>query len=181
MDAMFWLFLPLFVAAGSALLAYFVMQSKLEVVLAREREATAEARAAMASHAKALEDAVKTTEERVRRQAFDEFLADFRVEERHYTRESKSLFLNRKSMVLQERLFFRNIPLSNWVETEMVVEDGGDLGKLAKACSVFSARSLGADAPVAAMPKLGGGISSNAPAKLLSMDSPQPRRKEIAG
>ncbi len=178
MDAMFWLFLPLMVAAGSALLAYFVMQSKLEVALAQEREATAVARAAIANHEKALEDAIRSTEERVRREAFDDFLADFRVEERHYTRESKSLFLNRKSMVLQERLFFRNIPLSNWVETEMVVEDGGDLGKLAKACSVFSARSM---EPAAAMPKLGGGMSSTGPAKLLSMDTPQPRRKEIAG
>ena len=26
-------------------------------------------------------------------------------------------------MILQERLYFRNIPLSNWVEHEMIVED----------------------------------------------------------
>ena len=42
------------------------------------------------------------------------------------------LFMNRKSLVLQERLFFRNIPLSNWVEHEMVVEEGADIDKLAK-------------------------------------------------
>ncbi len=185
MDAMFWLFLPLFVAAGSALLAYFVMQSKLEVVLAKERETTAEARAAIANHARNLEDTIRATEERVRRQAFDDFLADFRVEERHYTRESKSLFLNRKSMVLQERLFFRNIPLSNWVEHEMVVEDGGDIQKLAKACSVFGGRTVSGDvAP--GMAQLGGNkavpvSSGNSSSKLIEMDAPQPRRKGIAG
>jgi len=185
MDAMLWLFLPLFVAAGSALMAYFIMQSKLEVAIARERETMAETRATIATHAKTLEETIKSTEERARRLAFDDFLADFRVEERHYSRESKSLFLNRKSMVLQERLFFRNIPLSNWVEHEMVVEDGGDLQKLAKACSVFSARSMTGDAP-AAFAQLGGGApvqvaSPAGSAKLLSMDTPQPRRKGIAG
>ena len=116
MDAMLWMFLPLFVAAGSALLSFFIMQSKLEVAVSRERETLAEARAVIMTHARSMEETIRATEECSRRKALDEFLADFRVEERHYMRESKSLFLNRKSMVLQERLYFRNIPLSNWVE-----------------------------------------------------------------
>lgn len=58
-------------------------------------------------------------------------------------RESKGLFAQKKSMILQERLYFRNIPLSNWVEHEMTVEDSGDIGALAKACSIFSTKSLG--------------------------------------
>ena len=78
------------------------------------------------------------------RKAFDQFLTDFRVEERHYIRESKSHFVTRKSMVLQERLYFRNIPLSNWVEHEMPINDVGDVGMLAdnNSSSVFSARAL---------------------------------------
>ncbi|MCU0246057.1 MAG: hypothetical protein MUC42_05770 [Bryobacter sp.] len=147
MDALLWMFLPLFTAAGSALLAFYIMQSRLEVAIARERETLAEARATINANQKTMEETVRATEEHTRRRAFDDFLADFRVEERHYVRESKSLFLNRKSMVLQERLYFRNIPLSNWVEHEMVVEDGGDLQKLAKACSVFSTRSIGGANP----------------------------------
>lgn len=150
-DAMLWLLLPLFVAAGSALMAYFLMQSKLEVAVSKERETLAEARATISTHQKSMEETIRATEECARRKALDEFLADFRVEERHYMRESKSLFLNRKSMVLQERLFFRNIPLSNWVEHEMVVEDGGDIQKLAKACSVFSSRSASTDMTAAAL------------------------------
>lgn len=185
MDAMLWLFLPLFVAAGSALMAYFIMQAKLEVAIAKEREVMAEAKATIATHEKSLEETIRATEERARRQALDDFLAEFRVEERHYTRESKSLFMNRKSMVLQERLFFRNIPLSNWVEHEMVVEDGGDIGKLAKACSVFSAGGIGGDTSTKSLPQLGGNgpvpVNAGGPAKLLAMDPPQPRRKGIAG
>jgi hypothetical protein len=44
--------------------------------------------------------------------------------------------------VLQERIFFRNIPLSNWVEHEMVVEEGADIDKLAKTLSVFGSEVL---------------------------------------
>jgi hypothetical protein len=43
---------------------------------------------------------------------------------------------------LQERIFFRNIPLSNWVEHEMVVEEGADVDQLAKTLSVFGAELL---------------------------------------
>ncbi len=142
MVAFLWIFLPVFIAAGSALLSFYIMQARMEVALARERESTAEIRAAMNSREELLEQKVKAAEEAAKRTAFDSFLADFRVEERHYMRESKSLFMNKKSMVLQERLYFRTVPLSNWVEHELVVEEGGDLLKLAKACSVFSPKTL---------------------------------------
>jgi hypothetical protein len=41
-------------------------------------------------------------------------------------------------MVRQERIYFRNIPLSNWVEHEMPFEEGVDLEKLAQTMSVFA-------------------------------------------
>lgn len=142
MAAMLWILLPLFVAAGSALLSFYIMQARLEVAVSKEREALAEANAMLKSSGVISEEKVKAAEESATRKAFDNFLADFRVEERHYMRENKSMFLNRKALVLQERLFFRNIPLSNWVEHEMVVEEGSDLRNLAKSCSIFSTRSL---------------------------------------
>lgn len=142
MDAIVWLLLPLFTAAGSALLAFYIMESRMEVMLAREREALVEAKAQIAGHERELVSQLKATEEETRRKSFDDFLGDIRVEERHYMRESKSLFLNRKSMVLQERLYFRNIPLSNWVEHELTVEEGSDLNSLLRAASVFSEKKL---------------------------------------
>src|ERR1700680_5100391 len=122
LDALLWLFLPVFVAGGSALLSFYVMQAKMEVALSKERESLAEARAAISSHKITLEERIKSTEEATKRRALDEFMQDFRVEERSYVRESKSLSASKKSMVMQERLFFRNIPLSNWIEHEMVGE-----------------------------------------------------------
>jgi outer membrane murein-binding lipoprotein Lpp len=142
MAAFLWIGLPLFIAAGSALLAFYIMQARMEVVLAQERELSAQTRAQLACHEKSVEDKVKAAKEEAERRALDNFLGEFRVEERHYLRESKSLFLNRKSMVLEERLYFRNIPLSNWVEHEMTVEEGSDVRQLSRACSIFSPKAL---------------------------------------
>jgi hypothetical protein len=127
MEAFLWLFLPVFVAGGSALLSYYVMQARMEVALAKERESLAEARAMISSHKITLDERVKATEEACKRQALDDFMHDIRVEERSYVRETKSLNASKKTMVMQERVFFRNIPLSNWIEREMLIEDGDTL------------------------------------------------------
>jgi hypothetical protein len=146
MEAFLWLFLPVFVAGGSALLSYYVMQARMEVALAKERESLAEARAMINSHKIHLEERVKATEEATKRQALDEFMHDIRVEERSYVREMKSASSSKKTMVLQERIFFRNIPLSNWIERELVIEDGQNLQQLAKE-PVFMTTALPAAMP----------------------------------
>jgi hypothetical protein len=142
LDALLWLFLPVFVAGGSALLSFYIMQAKLEVAISKERESLAEARATISSQKITMEERIRATEESVKRAALDEFLKDFRVDERSYVRETKSLASAKRSMVMQERLFFRNIPLSNWVEHEMVVEEGSDLNRLQERASIFTAATL---------------------------------------
>jgi hypothetical protein len=143
MDALLWILLPVLVAAGSAVLSIFMMQARMDVAIAKEQQALAEAKAQLDSVEQAAKDRVKAAEEAAYRHAFDQFLMDFRVEERHYVRETKSHFINRRSMVMQERLYFRNIPLSNWVEHEMAIEEGTDLHIAAgQESSVFSARPL---------------------------------------
>jgi hypothetical protein len=141
MEAFLWLFLPVFVAGGSALLSYYVMQARMEVALAKERESLAEARAMISSHKVTLDERVKATEEACKRQALDEFMHDIRVEERSYMRETKSLNALRKIMVMQERIYFRNIPLSNWIEREMLIEDGLETRQL-PAESLFTPPAL---------------------------------------
>lgn len=126
------------VAIGSGALAYFVMKARMEAAIAGERASMAEARARLDAQAKTLEETIRATEESAKRKALDEFLADLRVEERHYLREQKALFLSKKSLVLQERIYFRNIPLSSWVEHEMPIEEGADVEKLAKTLAVFT-------------------------------------------
>jgi len=138
MEAFLWLFLPVFVAGGSALLSYFVMQARMEVALAKERESLAEARAKISSYQVTLDERVKATEEACKRQALDDFMHEIRVEERSYVRETKSLNASKKTMVMQERIFFRNIPLSNWIEREMLLEEGLDTSRQLTAESVFT-------------------------------------------
>ena len=138
MTEMLWIGLPIFVSVGSGMLAYFVMKARMEAAIAGERSALAEARARLEGQSQTLAETIRATEEAAKRQAFDEFLADLRVEERHYTREQKALFLHKKSLVLQERIYFRNIPLSSWVEHEMPIEEGADVEKLAKTLAVFT-------------------------------------------
>jgi hypothetical protein len=144
MEKLLYFFLPLFVAAGSALLSFYVMQMRMEVALAKERESLAEARAIINSQKVTMEEKVKAAEASSRRMALDDFMQDFRVEERSYMRESKSLNSLRKSMIMQERLFFRNIPLSNWIEREMLVEEGRDLDQLPVE-SIFTTGTLASD------------------------------------
>ena len=148
LDALLWLFLPVFVAGGSALLSFYIMQAKMEVAVSKERETLAEAQATISSQKVMMEERIRATEESVKRVAMDEFLKDFRVEERSYVRETKSLDEAKRSMIMQERLFFRNIPLSDWVEHEMVVEIGSDLKRLQEQVSVFGAASLPAGSQV---------------------------------
>jgi hypothetical protein len=157
LDALLWLFLPVFVAGGSALLSFYIMQAKMEVAVSKERETLAEAQATISSQKVMMEERIRATEEAVKRAALDEFLKDFRVEERSYVRDTKSLDEAKRSMIMQERLFFRNIPLSDWVEHEMVIEIGSDLRRLQEQVSVFGGASLPAGSHVG----LPTGVSSN--------------------
>jgi hypothetical protein len=149
-DALLWILLPVLIAAGSALLSFYLMQARMEVAIAKEREVLAEARAEVRTTKNTMEERVKATEQEARRRALDEFMQDFRVEERHYFRENKSASARHKSMVLQERLYFRNIPLSSWVEHEMLVEEEmADIQHIAKGASIFSTKALSEDGKAA--------------------------------
>ena len=138
MDAIYWMLLPFVVAAGSALLGSIIMQARMQVTLVREREELTEARAVIAHFHKTMEERIKCAEAEIRKRALDEFLEDLHVEERHYVRETKTPSVQRKLLVLQERLYFRRIPLSNWVEHEMAVEEGTDVEELARGASAFA-------------------------------------------
>jgi len=131
-----------FFALVAAMLVYFVMQSRHDVQLAQQRESLAEARATLEAQKQSLAGMMKSVEETTRRTAFDQFLSEIRVEERHYLRENKMLFVTRKSVVVRERIFFRNLPLSSWVEHEIPYEEGADVEKLARTAAIFSPEFL---------------------------------------
>ena len=154
MNPLWWVVWSAICAVGTGLLVYFIMQSHTELVLSKQREELAGARATLAAQRESLESSLKNAEETARSKAMDAFLADIRIEERHYTREHKVLFMSRKMLVRQERIFFRNIPLSNWVENEMPIEEGVDAEKMAQTMSVFLNAAMIGEAPEAAVHKL---------------------------
>jgi hypothetical protein len=154
MNPVWWVVWSAICAVGTGLLVYFIMQSHMELVLSKQREELASARATLAAQKESLESSLKNAEETARSKAMDAFLADIRIEERHYTREHKVLFMSRKMLVRQERIFFRNIPLSNWVENEMPIEEGVDAEKMAQTMSVFLNAAMLGEAPETAVHKL---------------------------
>ena len=150
MDLFLWV-IPFVVAAGSAILSYFLMHSRMEVAVAQEREAHAGTQAKLRSMEESLPDKIRAAEESAQRKAFDAFLMDFRVEERRYLRESKSQFTPQRALVMQERLYFRNIPLSNWVEHEMPLDNNFNVQMLDQS-SVFTARAIAEYGPTITQP-----------------------------
>src|SRR5690242_8513272 len=134
-------------AVAASVVTYLVTRLKMERASKERERALAEAVAALENEKANFEQAARGIEENARRKALDEFLADIRVEERRYVREHRVLFAHRKSLVLEERIFFRNIPISNWVEHEIPVEEGADLDAVAKTFSVFNAIDEGMSGP----------------------------------
>ncbi len=108
-----WAAMPFVVAAGAALLTAILMNARTEAALACQRAALAEVRALLATQHRAMEERVRAAEEEARRRALNEFLADVRVDERRFRLEGRG------TMLLQERVSFRSIPLTPWVDREL--------------------------------------------------------------
>ena len=126
---------------GTGGLVFFLMQSRMEVALAGLREELAESKGALRAEKAAMEGSLDTAlhaaEEGARRQAIDKFLTELRVEQRQYTRENRRYTPARTCLVIQERMFFRNIPLSDWIEHEILLGDEADVNRLLRDMTIF--------------------------------------------
>ena len=118
-----WIIGPGFVAVGAALLICFMMRCRMEEAIAQERAALAQLGSRLAAQRQSLEKTIVDAQAAVKREAFDGFIEDFHVEQRHYIRRSKLLFLTMKTLVVQERILFRNLPLCDWVERKITLEE----------------------------------------------------------
>jgi len=130
--------LPILIAVGAALVAVFLMQHRLEVQLARERQALSEARVSLESYRGTLEELDCERQAAAERRTVDDFLRDVRVERRRFLRDQKLMFATRQCLVIQERLCFRGVPLCNWVTREAPVDERTDVERLAQTLSVFN-------------------------------------------
>jgi hypothetical protein len=120
--ALVWIVMPLFIAGGAALVTAALMQARTEVAVARQREIIAEARALLATQHRAMSERIRAAEETARRESLESFMGDIRVEERQFVREDGPAFSRRKAVVIQERVCFRNIPLTGWIESQLPLE-----------------------------------------------------------
>ena len=134
-----WIFISILFTVVGCGFTYMLTWLRMEKSSLQQAQSLGEAQAALANERRIFEETAKAIAEGTKRKALEEFLASMRVEERHYIRQNRFLFAHRKSLIMQERIFFRNIPLSNWVEHEVPVEEGADLDDVAKTLSVFSA------------------------------------------
>jgi hypothetical protein len=66
-EALLWILLPGFVAVAAGVLAWFVMQSRMEVALANQRESMAEARGTIEAERAAIKSVVPKRRARGRR------------------------------------------------------------------------------------------------------------------
>jgi hypothetical protein len=133
------------------------MQQRMELQLARERQSLSEARASIEAQKQTLEELDRLRTEAVRRRSLDDFIADLHTEQRNFVRQQRSLFSTRKSLVVQERLYFRNLPLCNWVEHEVPIDEGADIKSLIRTVSVFGGGDEGEKPQLAASHANGGG------------------------
>lgn len=130
MATLLWMSLLAITAAGGALLICFMMRWRTDEAIARERGALAELHSALLVQRDTLGNAIRDARAEAKRAAFDEFLNDFRVEQRQYVRKSRLFFMNKQTLVLRERILFRNLPLSHWVEHTITLDEsvGGVAG-----------------------------------------------------
>jgi len=136
MAILLWILVLGGLAGGSAWLICFMMRCSIDEAVARERGALVELRSALAVQRKRLRRAISDAKAEAKREAFDEFFGDFKVEQQYYVRKTNLFFLSRKTLVLRERIMFRNLPLSKWVEHPMTLEESAGAGYLGQGVAI---------------------------------------------
>lgn len=121
LDELLWIILPFFVAIGTSMLVWMLMEARMGTALAKERAAAAEARSRLDTCERGFAEKTRAIEENAKRQAFDEFYREIRVEERRYLRKNQA-GLGGDVLIVQERISFRGLPLTPW--TNHVIEAG---------------------------------------------------------
>lgn len=104
---------------GLGTLAWYLGRVQTDVRWARRREAEAGRTARLRVERQVAEERMHAATEAARRQALDEFLSQLRAEERAWLKKRDTGRERRRSVVVEERLCFRNLPISNWNQQEL--------------------------------------------------------------
>ena len=104
---------------GLGAIAWYLGRTQMEARWARRREAEAERNARLQLEREVAAERMRATEEAARRKAMDQFLSEIHTEERAYLRQREVGASLTRSVVVEERLYFRNLPVSNWTQQEL--------------------------------------------------------------
>ena len=118
---------------GLGAIAWYLGRVQMEARWARRREAEAERNARLRLEQEVAVDRMRAAREAARREAMDQFLSEIRTEERAYLRRRQVGASLTRSVVVEERLYFRNLPVSNWTEQELTfytASGGFDVSKM---------------------------------------------------
>ena len=110
-EFVFWMILPILVAVGSAYVVWLLMQSRIRVLAAQYQAAMAK----------------MENEYTNRRLSPEELLADLRMERRRFVRRVAGAKGPETTLITQERLYLRNLPLTSWMQEEVVLGSGEEL------------------------------------------------------
>jgi hypothetical protein len=110
-EFLFWLILPGLVAAGSAALVWMLMQARMQLLAANFKTALAHAEKEAAENRPRLED----------------LLAELRLERRQFLRKTAGFRGSETTVLTLERLCFRQVPLTGWMQEEIPLGGGEPL------------------------------------------------------
>src|SRR5581483_297616 len=95
-ELVFWIVLPALVALGAAYLVWLLMQARIQVLTAHFQTAVAKVEGDCNIH----------------RPRADDLLAELRIERRRFLRRVPGPKGNESTLITQERLYLRNLPLT---------------------------------------------------------------------
>lgn len=110
-ELVFWVVLPALVALGAAYLVWLLMQARIQVLTAHYQSAVAKVE----------------TDCEVHRPDLERLLAELRMERRRFLRRLPGLHGLETTIITQERLYLRNIPLTGWMQEEIPLGAGEEL------------------------------------------------------
>ena len=112
-ELVFWVVLPGLVALGAAYLVWLLMQARIQVLAAHYQTAVTKVESDCSGGPHRL--------------GVDELLAELRMERRRFLRRIPGPKGYETTVITQERLFLRNIPLTGWMQEELPLGAGEEL------------------------------------------------------
>lgn len=110
-ELVFWIVLPALVAVGAAYLVWLLMQARIQVLAAHYQTAVTKVESDCTS----------------RRPTAEDLLAELRVERRRFLRRVPGPKGSETTLITQERLYLRNLPLTSWMQDEVPLGTGEEL------------------------------------------------------